>query len=88
MTTPREMKLTDSKRRIYDQEDINVVQGMLRDDGHLYVDVGTGGYIFFGTPRRMTNIIDNPIYNPINNPIYSPIASAKRKQKRLDEAKA
>ena len=31
MTTPREMKLTDSKRRIYDQEDINVVQDKLRD---------------------------------------------------------
>ena len=30
-----EMELTDSKRGIYDQEDINVVQGMLRDDGHL-----------------------------------------------------
>ena len=76
------MKLTDSKRRIYDQGDIdiNVVQDMLRDDEHLYVDVDTGGYIFFGTPRRLNNIIDNPINGPI--------ASAKRKQERLDEAQA
>ena len=73
MTTPKEMKLTDSTIRIYNQEDINLVQDMLRDDEHLYVDVDTGGYIFFGTPRRLRNIIDNPIWNPINNPKYSPI---------------
>ena len=42
--TPREMKLTDSKRGIYDQEDINVVQGMSRDDENLHVGVDTGGY--------------------------------------------
>ena len=73
---------------------------MLRDDEHLYVDVDTGGYIFFGTPRRLRNIIGNPInnpiwslinnpkYSPINNPKYNPIKAAKRKQGRLDEAKA
>ena len=55
IATPREMKLTDSKRRIYDQDDINLVQGMLRDDEHLYVGVGTGGCLFFGTPRRLNN---------------------------------
>ena len=32
LTTPNEMKLTDSKIRIYDQADINLVQAMLRDD--------------------------------------------------------
>ena len=31
MTTPKEMMSSDSKIRIYDQEDINLVQDMLRD---------------------------------------------------------
>ena len=63
-TTPKEMKLTDSTIRIYDQEDINLVQDMLRDDEHLYVDVDTGGYIFFGTPRRLNNCNINNYRQP------------------------
>ena len=35
-TTPREMKLTDSNQRIYDQEDINLVQDMF--DGQQVAD--------------------------------------------------
>jgi hypothetical protein len=62
-SSPREIILTDSKIRIHDQEDINLVQDMLRDGEHLYVDVDTGGYIFFGTPRRLNSIINNPIYH-------------------------
>ena len=58
LSTPKEMKLTDSKVMIYDLEVINLVQEKLRDDEHLYVyvDVGTGGYIFFETPRRLKDI--------------------------------
>ena len=33
-TAPKELKLTGSKKRIGDQEDINLVQDMLREDGH------------------------------------------------------
>ena len=68
-TIPREIKLTDSKIRIYQQEDINIVQDMtlLRVDVYeyfaylqLYVDVNTGGYIFFGTPRPLLSFGGDP----------------------------
>ena len=91
----REMKLTDSKFGIYGQEGIYyLVEDMLRDDEHLCVGAGTGGHIFFGTLRRLRNVINNPINNlisinsPINNPAINPTASANRKQGRLYEAKA
>ena len=62
---PKEMKLTDSKLRIYEQEDTNLVQVLdsLHDvDGEylaVHIDVGTqsGGRIFFGTPRSLAKLM-------------------------------